>query len=93
MPIDGLENAKLASQAAAVLFCDDHLDDLTTARHQLSQRLGLGVRDGPGGPANGFGDVSDRASKDARLFDGLCAAASSRSVLASLPVERAKSRI
>jgi len=33
MPIDGLENAKLASQATAVLFCKDPLDDLTTTRH------------------------------------------------------------
>ena len=65
MPIDGLENAKLASQATAVLFCDDHLDDLTTARHQLSQRLGFGVRDGPGRRPYGFGEVSDRRGVEA----------------------------
>jgi aryl-alcohol dehydrogenase-like predicted oxidoreductase len=62
-------------------------------RHEFAQRLGLAVGHAPRGRMDGLGEVGDRASKDARLFDGLCAAASRRSVLASLPVERAKSRI
>jgi aryl-alcohol dehydrogenase-like predicted oxidoreductase len=66
---------------------------LPPTRHEFAQRLGLAVGHAPRGRMDGLGEVGDRASKDARLFDGLCAAASRRSVLASLPVERAKSRI
>ena len=53
------------ARATAVFFRDDHLDDLPTARHQFSQRLGFGVRDGPRGRAYGFGEVSDRGGVEA----------------------------
>jgi hypothetical protein len=93
MPIDGLEDARLTGETAAVFLRHDHLDDLPPPRHEFAQRLGFAVGHAPGGRAYGFGEVGDRASKDARLSTGYGAAASRRSVLASLPVERAKSRI
>jgi hypothetical protein len=93
MPVDGLEHARLAGETAAVFLRHDHLDDLPPARHQFAERQGFAVGHAADGRTNGFGEVGDRASKDARLSTGYGAAASRRSVLASLPVERAKSRI
>jgi hypothetical protein len=71
MPVDSFQHARLTSESTTVFLRHDHLDDLPPARHQFAQRLGLSVRDRPRRRANGRGEVSDRASKDARLFDGL----------------------
>jgi len=65
MPVDGLEDAKLTRETTAVFLRHDHLDDLPPARCQFAERLGFAVGHGPGGRANGFGEVGDRCGVEA----------------------------
>ncbi len=58
MPVDGFQHARLTGETTAVFL--RHIISMTCRRrHQLSQRLGFGVRDGPGGRTNGVGEVGD----------------------------------
>ena len=59
MPVDGLEDARLAGEATAVFLRHDHLDDLPPARHEFAQRLGFAVGHAPRGRAGGLGEVGD----------------------------------
>ena len=65
MPVDGLEDARLACETTAVFLRHDHLNDLPPARHQFAQRPSFGVGDELGGRANGLGEVSDRGGVEA----------------------------
>ena len=49
MPVDGLEDARLAGETTAVRLGHHHLDDLAAACHQFAERLRLGVGDGRAG--------------------------------------------
>ena len=40
MLVDGLPDARLASETTAIFLRYDHLDDLPPARHEFDQRLG-----------------------------------------------------
>src|SRR3984885_2916748 len=80
MPIDGLEHPRLARETTTIFLRHDHLDDLPSAGHEFTQRLGFVV-------SHSWAGGRMASAKWA------IAAASRRSGLASLPVERAKSRI
>src|ERR1700733_3622714 len=43
MPIDGLEHPRLARETTTIFLRHDHLDDLPSAGHEFTQRLGFVV--------------------------------------------------
>jgi len=59
MPIDGLEHPRLARETTTIFLRHDHLDDLPSAGHEFTQRLGFVVSHRLGGRADGLGEMGD----------------------------------